>query len=128
MLSVIIISLVGCQNNQSKEKKIIGEWDACWETKAGDGIQEIAHDNLKMNGTINFKDNGEVEISAFGFKGCIFSDDTLKNILNWKIDDTVLRFIDGNDELGLPYNINKFTNQELHLTLLDDINLTLSRN
>lgn len=72
LFSLILISIVGCHNNKSNEEIIIGEWNACWETKASDGIQEIAHDNLKMNGTINFKDNGEVEISAFGFKGCIF--------------------------------------------------------
>ena len=73
-------------------------------------------------------DNGKVEISAFGYDGCIFSDDTLKNILNWKLDDTVLRFIDQGDDHGLPYTINKFTDTEMQLTLLEDINLTLSRN
>lgn len=126
-LFIILFSL-GCSSNRPKEEIIIGKWKAHWETKADESLPGIDGESLKMNGEFQFMENGKVEISAFGFEGCIFSDDTLYNILNWKLDDTVLRFIDKDDDHGLPYAINEFTNNKLHLILLEDINLTLSRN
>ena len=122
------LSLSGCENNHKQDQTIIGEWKAHWETKADESFSEISAENLHMEGTMTFNPDGKVEIAAYGYDGCIFSDDTLRNILNWKIDDSVIRFIDGGDENGLPYTINKFTNNEMHLTLLEDINLTLRRN
>ena len=127
-LSIVLLSMNSCSPQKSKDEVIIGEWKAHWETQADESLPGLTGDNLKMNGLITFKDDGKVEISAFGFEGCIFSDDTLKHILSWKIDDSVLRLIDKGDDHGLPYTINKFSNDELHLTLLEDINLTLSRN
>ena len=123
-----LLFLFHCSPKESKDELILGKWDAHWETKPDENLPNLIGDNLKMNGVINFMADGKVEISAYGFQGCIFSDDTLKNLLNWKIEDSVLRFIDVDDEHGLPYNITKFNNRELQLTLLEDINLTLSRN
>ena len=128
LISIVFFMINGCNSTKSREQQIIGEWNAHWETKADESMPELAEENLKMDGLIKFMENGKVEISAFGYAGCIFSDDTLKNTLNWKLEETSLRFIDDGDEHGLPYTINKFTNQELHLTLLEDINLTLRRN
>jgi hypothetical protein len=124
----MLISLFGCNSNQKKEDQILGEWKAHWETKADESFSELKAENLQMEGLINFSPDGKVEIAAFGYKGCIFSDDTLRNVLNWKIDDSVIRFIDNGDDHGLPYTINKFTSDEMQLTLLEDINLTLRRN
>lgn len=128
LVSLLVLMIYGCEVKNSKEKEIIGEWHAYWETKADESISTENGANLKMDGRINFMQNGMVEIVAYGYEGCIFSDDTLTNTLNWKIDDEVLRFIDNGDDNGLPYAINKFSNQELQLTLLEDINLTLRRN
>lgn len=128
LISIVLFLINGCDSNKSKELEIIGEWKAYWETTADETMPELNGDNLKMTGVVKFMDNGKVEICAFGYKGCIFSDDTLKNTLNWILDDTVLRFIDSGDDYGLAYTINKFNSQELHLTLLEDIKLTLHRN
>ena len=117
-----------CGPKKDREELIIGDWNAYWETKPDESLPGLAGENLKMNGIVKFMDDGKAEIYAYGFEGCIFSDDTLKSIINWKLDDTVLRFIDKGDEHGLPYTIAKFSNHELQLTLLEDINLTLSRN
>lgn len=118
----------GCEVKNSKEQEIIGEWKASWETKADETIPTQYGENLKMDGRIKFMENGTVEIVAYGYEGCIFSDDTLTNTLNWKLDDKVLRFIDNGDDTGLPYSILKFSSQELQLSLLEDIHLTLQRN
>lgn len=128
VLSMMYLSLTGCDSTPNKEHEIVGEWRAHWETKADESFSELKAENLQMEGIIKFNSDGKVEISAFGYEGCIFSDDTLRNTLNWKIDDSVIRFIDNGDEHGLPYTINKFTNNEMRLTLLEDINLTLRRN
>jgi len=128
VLTSIMFSLQACGPEKSKEEIILGEWKAHWETMPDESFPDMKDEDLKMDGIIRFADDGKVEISAYGFDGCIFSDDTLTNILNWQLDERVLRFIDNNDDHGLPYNIVKFNSKELHLTLLEDINLTLSRN
>ncbi len=128
-LQVTLLFIIhGCGPEKSKEEIILGQWNAFWETRADDNMSEISAEHLRMNGILNFMEDGKVEIAAYGFQGCIFSDDTLQNTLSWKLDDSVLRFIDQGDEHGLPYTIQKFTSNELRLTLLEDINLTLSRN
>lgn len=128
VLPLSFFILEGCGSMQSKKELIVGEWTAHWETVPDESLPGIAGENLKMNGAINFRESGKVEISAYGFQGCIFSDDTMRNTLNWELADTVLRFIDEGDDFGLPYKISKFGKNEIHLVLLEDINLTLSRN
>ncbi len=128
VISVMYLSVAGCNTNQSNEEKIVGEWKAYWETSADESLSELKSENLKMEGIMTFNADGKVEISAFGYEGCIFSDDTMRNVLRWKLDDTIIRFIDKSDDHGLPYTINKITNNEMRLTLLEDINLTLRRN
>ena len=128
LVTMIMVSMVACDSHTSKESQLIGEWRAHWETSAQGHLPKIHSNNLSMNGLVKFMDNGQVEVSAYGYKGCIFSDDTLKEMLHWKLDDSVLRFIDSGNENGLPYEIRKFSNTEMQLTLLEDINLTLLRN
>jgi len=128
ILPILLFILNSCGFKKSKEETIVGEWKAHWETLPDESLPGLNGDDLKMNGALNFKEDGKVEISAYGFQGCIFSDDTMKNILNWQMDDSVLRFIDEGDDHGLPYKISKFGQNEIVLTLLEDINLTLSRN
>ena len=128
ILFFILSILAGCSSSGEKEKAILGLWNAHWQTEADASMPDLSDENLHMTGVINFMEDGKVEISAFGFDGCIFYEDTLMNTLNWKISDSELRFIDQGDDQGLPYTINKFSSNELHLTLLDDINLILSRN
>ncbi len=125
---LIVFFKIGCNSKKSKSEQIIGNWNAHWETKPEESLPEMKEENLNMNGQIKFEEDGKVTITAYGFEGCIFSSDTLVNTLNWKLEDSILRFIDSGDKQGLPYAIKEFSNQELHLLLLDDIKLTLSRN
>lgn len=127
LVSALFFLISGCDSKSNKELEILGEWRAYWETSFDESMPELTSDCMKMNGIMNFMPDGKVEISAFGYEGCIFSDDTLKNILHWKLEDTTLRFIDTGDDHGLPYSINKFTSNEVQLTLLEDIILTLNK-
>jgi len=128
LLPICLLMMVGCTWNKDKDDAILGEWNAHWETLPDESLPGLNGKDLQMNGAMIFKESGEVEISAFGFEGCIFSDDTMTNTLNWHVADSVLRFIDDGDDHGLPYKISKFTKNEIHLVLLEDINLILSRN
>lgn len=125
---LIALLMTSCSGNKGKEATIIGEWQALWQTSVDENMKGMTDQNLQMNGLITFMEDGKVEISAYGYDGCIFYEDTLMNTLTWKINESELRFIDQGDDQGLPYTINKFSADELHLTLLEDINLTLSRN
>jgi hypothetical protein len=128
VLSLIALALNGCEAKKNPQQEIVGEWNARWETYLAEDMPEMSSENLMMNGVIDFKADGKAEISAFGYQGCIFFDDTLKNTIGWKMDDAVLRFIDSDDDNGLAYRINEFSDDEMKLTLLEDINLTLKRN
>ncbi len=122
----ILLLALNCSEKKSEDQVILGEWKAEWETN-GQDLPDMNPHNLHMNGKIHFYDDGTVEISAYGYHGCVFSSDTLRNKLHWKLDDNVLHFVDQGDEQGLPYNINKLTDNELKMTLMNDIYLTLKR-
>ena len=128
LMLILLITLGGCGLNQGKNESIVGKWEAHWETLPDESLPGLDGKDLQMNGVMIFNENGEEEISAFGFDGCIFSDDTMTNKLNYEVGDSVLRFIDAGDDHGLPYKIGKFSKNEIQLVLLEDINLTLSRN
>ncbi len=125
---IVVLNFVQCSTKKSREEILIGEWNAQWITELEDSLMDISEDGLTMNGKITFMSDGKAEISAYGFKGCIFSDDTLTSVISWKLDENTLRFIDEGDDQGLPYNIKKLTEEELDLTLLEDIQLKLTRN
>ena len=123
----ILFLVMNCSEKKSENKAILGEWNAEWETNGKDLPKTADERNLHMDGKIHFYDDGTVEISAFGYHGCIFSSDTLRNKLHWKLHDNTLRFVDNGDGQGLPYNISKLTDNEMKLTLMNDIYLTLKR-
>lgn len=115
-------------SKKSPQEMILGAWQAQWETNAKGVTSNIKPENLRMNGKVIFKDDGWVDISAFGYKGCIFSEDTITNSLRWELGDHELKLIDKGDDQGLAYQVVHFEEHELQLTLLEDIKLTLRRN
>lgn len=127
LVTMLLFSMNACDSKTNTKVQLIGEWSARWETNSNKNLGEIHNNNLFMDGIMKFMENGMVEISAYGYEGCIFSDDTIKNVLKWKMDDSVLKFIDSEAESGLSYDIKKFADSELQLTLLEDISLTLRR-
>ena len=122
-----VLIFAGCESGKTnRENMILGHWTAMWETTMED-LENIDRDNLKMHGNILFRDDGQVVIEAYGHDGCVFSSDTLKNQLQWKLDGETLRFIDKGDDMGLPYQIKNFHADQVELVLMNDIFLTLKR-
>lgn len=103
---------------------LVGAWDAEWSASP-----ELSDDpmGLKMHGKIDFQDNGEVEIIAYGFEGCIFMSDTMTNNLSYTIEGNVVNLHAEGDAFGLPYQVKEKQNNEVKLLLMDDIWLTLTR-
>jgi hypothetical protein len=126
LIFIFFSSLVFCTSEKSNEELLLGEWNAFWET-SGDGFDNLAKEDLTMNGVMLFDETGIVTIKAYGHDGCIFSADTLTHQLNWRIEGEVLRFVDQKDDQGLPYNIQRLQENEVKLKLLEDIYLTLSK-
>lgn len=133
--TVILSFLIACGSSKKEEKNktaaipkeeiILGSWNAQW-TKANPE-EGFTGNQLKMDGKMVFNEDG-VKITVYGFDGCIFFADTVVSNLKWKIEDSVIRFIDLSDDQGLPYNIESITNQEVKLSLMEDIYITLKRN
>lgn len=137
IFSIFIFSIILLSCNTNKEKQnenttkspsetIIGQWKARWEI-SGEEVQDFPEYRKKMEGKMNFRDDGEVTITSFGFDECLIKTDTSVDVMRWKIDDGTLRIIDKKDVNGIPYSIQNFERNKIQLSLMDDIHLTLTR-
>lgn len=107
-------------------ENIVGQWDSQWEM-TGEEVKEYPARQRKMSGEMVFKNNGEVEVTTYGFEGCIFMSDTATNKMNWKIENQVLRFMDKKDVHGIPYSIESIRDDRIELMIMENIHLTLTR-
>ncbi len=114
------------KSNPSEGDSILGTWKATWTMNDPD-LKGEAPENLKVNGKLNFLDSSNVEITTYGFDGNLIMSDTTTNILNWKIEDRIMRFIDKNDVQGIPYVIEEQNEKEIRLSIMGDIQLLLKR-
>ena len=106
---------------------LVGEWKALWKTspEAFPGVTGI--ERFTMDGKLTFDQNGQVEIAAFGFPGCIFSSDTMRHQLRWSISNDTLSLASEDDPYGMPYNIIQLGSSKVELQLMDDISLSLHK-
>jgi hypothetical protein len=123
-----IVTFLSTSCTDDQQNHLVGSWKAHWETDFDNSRRSFNTNDLKMDGTMCFYENGDVDISAFGYQGCIFTNDTLHNTLRWIINNDIVHMIDGDDAYEMVYNITDFSADRLQLTLLDDIKLTLIRN
>jgi hypothetical protein len=99
-----------------------GKWEAIW--KLHNGSMTSGQDSI-MRGHMNFKNNGEVEVVAYGYPGCLFSNDTIQNALQWKVQRDSLIFYNPQDHFSLIYIVHETSSGEFQLKLMDDILITL---
>ncbi len=123
-----IVTFLSTSCTDDQQNKLVGSWKAHWETDFDNSQHSFNINNLTMDGTIRFYENGNVDISAFGYQGCIFTNDTLHSSLKWVINNDILHMNNGEDTYAIAYTITDFSADRLQLTLLDDIKLTLIRN
>jgi hypothetical protein len=106
----------------AQSSQLEGKWDAVWR------IQDVSMSkaqNNSMRGQMNFKSNGRVEVVAYGYPGCLFSHDTIKNELQWKAYHDSLIFYSPQDNFSLTYIVQQGPSGEVLLRLMEDIVITL---
>jgi hypothetical protein len=125
---IIILLLTSCESSRrgANTEKIVGEWSARWRTHSN-AFPSFEDENLTMEGKIVFNNDGNANIVAYGFQGCIFTSDTLLNKLNWRLQNDTISLINEKDFFNLSYKIKEINDSLIELELMQDIHLTLTR-
>ena len=116
----------GSSVSPENENTILGKWQATW-IMSGDDVKNEDAKNLRVSGIVNFMDSSNVEITMYGFDGNLIISDTTTNILNWKLEDKIMRFIDKDDIHGIPYVVEDMNPEEIRMSIMGDIKLTLKK-
>lgn len=107
---------------QQHNGQLEGKWEAVW--KIQNAPMPTGQDST-MRGHMDFKSNGQVEVVAYGYPGCLFSNDTIQNELQWKVERDSLIFYNPQDGFSLVYTVQETSSGEVLLKLMDDILVTL---
>lgn len=113
---------------QNTQDILIGKWQAEWEM-AGNApeIEVTGGKDQYMLGKMEFLEGGEVKIDAFGYPGCLFSNDTINNQLNWVLLKDTIRLYSKDQQFSLEYAIQNMEETFIKLNLMGDIFITLRR-
>ncbi|MCC5921646.1 MAG: hypothetical protein LAT68_14585 [Cyclobacteriaceae bacterium] len=125
-LLLCVIGVSSCAVPENITGGMQGEWDALWvsDPNAFPEIEEKA--NLKMNGKVFFSEDGSATLHAYGYQGCVFNVDTMRNVLRWRINDDTLDFINEKDLFTMSYKIKDISDSVIHLNFMEDIDLYLT--
>ncbi len=122
-LLLLIAVACGTDRSESDATALYGDWNAQWVTlpESFPGVEDV---EFSMNGKISF-DEDSVAIWAYGYEGCIFSEDTLRHSLEWRLSGDSLHFVNADDVSGMSYLIKSRSDTKIDLVLMGDIFLTL---
>ena len=103
----------------------MGEWKAKWTTLPASfpGVEGV---DFEMDGVVQFTADS-ITISAYGYEGCIFSEDTLTHTLKWQISQDSLKLVNADNIHGMTYMIKELSEDKIELVMMDDIFLSLKR-
>lgn len=109
----------------SEDETVIGNWDAKWTTlpESFPGVEGV---DFEMDGSVKFT-RDSITISAYGYPGCIFSEDTLIHTLKWQISQDSLKLVNADNIHGMTYIIKELSESNMELVMMDDIYLSLTR-
>ena len=117
--------IVSCSDQKNNELE--GEWNVQWVTDPASYPDVDASINFTMNGKFIFEKSGKLTIDAYGYEGCIFSNDTLSHSLNWKVKNDTLSTFNNKDLHGISYKITEQSPNKVKLQMMEDIFLHLTR-
>ena len=118
--------LSACQPSPDREQILLGKWKVKWSIKKDKDFDPSMA--LHMDGSADFSEDGSAKITAFGYQGCIFGNDTIKNELIWRVKENRLHLVNQLEKFELKYDISELSEDKVKLQLLDDISLELRRN
>ena len=104
-----------------------GTWNAEWFLTDKEIHSMFTPEEITMHGQVFFKEDMTVEITAFGFEGCVFAADTATNTLRYEFQDTLLNLVNSEKEVIFSYQVKEKLPDKITLLLLEDIQLTLYR-
>lgn len=126
VILVITLFFYSCSSSHFEgESNFIGNWEANWKTlpESFPGMEDV---EFTMSGKVDFTEN-QVSITAYGYEGCIFSEDTLTHTLNWRLSSDTLHLINDDDVYGMSYKVLSSSSEMIELRLMEDIFLTLKK-
>ena len=125
---VLILLFYQCTSEKDSTRSYFeGAWNAEWFLLDKDIQSMFSASEITMCGQVIFDENETVEITAYGFDGCVFASDTAKNTLNYEFQDSLLNLINSEKEVVFAYQVKEKLQDKLTLLLMDDIQLTLRR-
>ena len=130
IISGVVVLIFNQCTNPGRESEISyfdGVWQAEWYLLDEAMHSLVSESDITMNGQVVFKEDQSVEITAYGFEGCVFAADTARNLLSFEYQDSLLNLINKEKEVVFSYQVKEKLPQKLTLLLLDDIQLTLTR-
>ena len=104
-----------------------GAWNAEWFLKDKEIHSMFSPEEITMHGQVFFKEDMTVEITAYGFEGCVFAADTATNTLRYEFQDTLLNLVNSDKEVIFSYQVKEKLPDKITLLLMEDIQLTLYR-
>lgn len=122
---IVFVGLLSCVDRDESSHYLVGNWKATWETDPSGypGLSEVLDFTMEGNFLIE-KDS--ITIDGYGYKGCIFSEDTIHHQLIWKVKNDSLLLYNDPETPGLVYKIVSSDKQSVKLQL-EDIFVTLSK-
>lgn len=122
ILTPFLLMMAPALSLAQSQGQLEGKWEATWKIQNGSMLTD--HES-SMRGHMNFKNNGKVEVVAYGYPGCLFSNDTIQNELQWNVQRDSLIFYSPQDNFSLIYIVEEAATGEIQLRLMDDIFITL---
>ncbi|CAN0069896.1 unnamed protein product [Chrysoparadoxa australica] len=123
---LITVLVIACGSERdSSHSKWEGEWKAEWQTDPS-GYPEVSGElDFTMEGKFVFVSDS-ITIIGYGYKGCIFSEDTIKHTLIWKVSNDSLMLYNDEKSPGLTYKITQSDESAIKLQL-EDIYVSLNK-
>ncbi len=124
-LIILSASVLYACDSPSGNHQYLGDWAAVWETDPA-GYPGLSNQlDFTMKGHFLIEEDS-ITIEGYGYKGCIFTEDTIQHKLTWQVSNDSLILFNDPKTPGLTYKIIESGEQQIKLQL-EDIYVTLSK-
>ncbi len=124
----LLIMFTGCTREKDVDNYgLEGSWNATWVLADSTLYDLYSPGQLSMSGKMTFEKNNQVHLQAYGFEGCAFASDTAENRLYYQYRDSALLLLNSSNEEVFAYSIKAMEPRFIHLEMMDDIHLKLTR-